>query len=94
MNTTVAREWAKRIAGYGLSALSGFLTLWIGSKLGSPETGAAIGGAVATAGAAVVNKAIPYIIPDAGKVHAANQMPQPLPKGSAPLGGPGDILRR
>jgi len=79
MNTTVAREWFKRFVGWGLPLLSGFVTVWVGNKAGNPEAGAAVGSAVATVGAVVANKAIPYLIPDQNKVEAANQMPRPMP---------------
>lgn len=71
MNTTQVKEWVLRIVGYGLSAVSG----WIATKTGDP----AIGACVSIAGTAITNKAIPYFIPSAAKVAAAQAMPKPLP---------------
>lgn len=95
MNTTVLREWLKRLFGWGLPIVSGMVTIAVTSKSGDPSVGAAVGGAVAAVGAAVATKAIPYIIPDASKVAAANQMPKPLPpKWATPGRNPDDILRK
>jgi hypothetical protein len=74
MNTTIAKEWILRVVGYGAAAVSA----WLGGKI-SPEFGHWIGGGVAIGGAAIVNKAIPYILPTAAKVAAAQAMPKPVP---------------
>jgi len=74
MNTTLVKEWLLRMVGYGAAALSG----WLGSKV-SPDFGQWIAGGVAMGGAAVVNKAIPFIIPTHAKVAAAQAMPAVLP---------------
>ena len=74
-NTTMAKELLLRVFGYGIAALSS----WIGFHLGGETMGKEVAGATAVIGTAVVNKAIPYIVPTKAKVEAANQMPKPLP---------------
>lgn len=74
MNTSLVKEWLLRLVGYGAAAASA----WLGHKI-SPDFGQWIASGVAIGGAAVVNKAIPYIVPTAAKVAAAQAMPAPLP---------------
>lgn len=90
MNTTVIREWIKRLFGWGLPIISGVVTVAVSKHLGS-DAGMAVGGAVATVGSVVATKAIPYLIPEQRKVDAANAMPVPAPKS---LVLPGSTLRK
>jgi hypothetical protein len=69
MNRTLAGEWLLRILTAGVSALSG----WLGLRYG-----AEIGGAAAVIATAAATKAVPYLIPTAEKVAAANQIPKPV----------------
>lgn len=60
-------EWIKRLLGYGAAAASGV----VATKLNDPEVAAWVGSGVAIVGGAILNKAIPYIVPSKKKIAAA-----------------------
>lgn len=90
MTTTVIIEWIKRLIGFGLAAAAAPVAAAITKATGDAGTGLAAGACVGTVGAAVVTKAIPWLVPTAAKVEAANSMPAPVKK-IPNVPGPGGV---